>query len=152
LNYRSLIMAVYFGGVSIFRTILEIRSSTDVRFSDASLLTPLFMACYAPHRAVVDVLLKRNAVVNLSVTGGWTPLMAAASQGDVELVKTLLNHNVDVASRTSSNTSALDLAERQRSSSIAFLLWKHSLTNFFQDLSAGTQGQTGFVVVIASYL
>lgn len=58
--------------------------------------TPLLLACRNGHSHVVELLLQRNALVNLADRQEWAPLHVASAQGHVDCVKVLLRHQADV--------------------------------------------------------
>ena len=55
-------------------------------------VTPLFKAASSGSAAMVALLIKAGAEVNISDTKGTTPLMLAAASGNAESVKVLLEH------------------------------------------------------------
>jgi cytohesin len=59
----------------------------------------------------VDVLLEADADPNARQSGGWTPLHAAAKNGDVASVRLLLASGADPAARNDDGVDVLALAE-----------------------------------------
>ena len=49
----------------------------------------LYLAVYGGHAAVVELLLGAGAGVDASTSRGWTPLMAAAQLGYLDIVRLL---------------------------------------------------------------
>ena len=56
---------------------------------------------------VVNYLISHGANVNAaSIDSGYTPLIAAASSVDLDLIKTLINHGADVAKKSKKGINA----------------------------------------------
>ena len=77
--------------------------STDI-FPDSALITYLHAlqspGLNAPEaREVADILLQAGASVADRNGGGWTPLMLAASAGNLPVTETLLNHGAEIDAR-----------------------------------------------------
>ncbi len=53
-------------------------------------LSPLMLACFRNHKDVVEFLLQKKAQVNAKDATGMTALMAAAKQGNVDILKALV--------------------------------------------------------------
>ena len=77
---------------------------------DAMRVRPLHSAAAGGHTAVCRLLIERGADVNAVQRGSFTPLMAAAQNGDGELIEMLLAAGADPAARTDDGRSAADLA------------------------------------------
>ena len=74
--------------------------------------TPLLYALAAPYRSlpIVRELIKNGAEVNLTVRGGFTPLLFAVEWGNPEAVSELLKAGAKVDARDKDGNSALDCA------------------------------------------
>ena len=84
--------------------------------------TPLHCACRMGQINIVDVLLKRKALVNIQNAKGMTPLHDTASQGHVECVASLLKYGANAYVKDRQGNTPLDLSlERQQVDIIPFL-------------------------------
>jgi len=83
-------------GADVVRQLLA--KDADVNVADTSGVTPLIAAANADNREVADILLARGADVHARAKTGQpsTALMAAAINGNVALVRTLLSRKTDV--------------------------------------------------------
>ena len=71
---------------------------------------PLHAAAAGKHTEIVKLLLDRGASANARQHGGWTPLHAAAQNGDLEIGRSAGGGRRGCAARADNNQSALDLA------------------------------------------
>jgi ankyrin repeat protein len=83
-------------GADVVRQLVA--KGADVNVADTSGVTPLIAAANADNREVVDLLLARGADVHARARTGQpsTPLMAAAVNGNIALVRTLLSRKPDL--------------------------------------------------------
>ena len=71
---------------------------------------------------MVELLLDRGADKDKADRDGWTPLMAAASSGEVQVVEVLLRRNAALDLQDKKGRTALDLASRRGRTAIVDLL------------------------------
>jgi ankyrin repeat protein len=62
---------------------------------------------------MVRDLLKHGAPVNARQQHGWTPLHAAAQNGNLEIIEILLQNGADPSIKNEEGVTALDLARKQ---------------------------------------
>ena len=89
-------------------------------------MTLLMGAAAGGHEAVVRMLLRRGASVNLRQSFGGTALMAAAEQGHPSIVQVLLDAKADASLKDLGGRTALMLAELQTHTTTAQLLQQHA--------------------------
>lgn len=109
-----LFWATRFGnkGVDFARFMLTKYGTIDLNIPDKNGYTPLYNACESGANEMVRLLLEFRAVPNI-LTRGMTPLMAAAMEGHIEVVKELLKDDrVDQTKKNASGKTAYDLASR----------------------------------------
>ncbi len=94
-------------------------------------VTALMNAAIEGHSDIVQVLLNRDADVNMKDDGGWTALMRAAQGGPTTIkedhnaiVRLLLAKGADVNVRSTNGMTALHLAEYHGHTEIVQLLKK----------------------------
>ena len=83
--------------------------------------TPVHEAVMSKSASVLRVLLEKArglgvSVVNVQALNGYTPLHLATSQGDLEVVVTLLRHNADMTIKDDYEKTPLNTAELGRGS------------------------------------
>ena len=105
-SFRSLVEACSDGDVSAVRRLLdEGRSVHETTEEGESLLS---LACSAGYYELAQVLLAMRAnVEDRGVKGDCTPLMEAASAGNADIVRLLLEHGADVNAQSSSGNTPL---------------------------------------------
>lgn len=64
--------------------------------SEGGLNNPLFCACWSGQTAIVELLLKNKADINLAVCGRMTALERAIKEGYVDIVKLFIEYGADV--------------------------------------------------------
>ena len=67
-------------------------------------------------------LLENGADPNYRYGPGYTPLLAAAANGHLEIVKLLLHHGADVHAKTNDGKSAVSIASERKHAEIAEFL------------------------------
>ncbi|RLN86781.1 hypothetical protein BBJ28_00026226, partial [Nothophytophthora sp. Chile5] len=79
------------------------------------------------HSAVVRVLLEgaRSADVDVTNKENWTPLIAAAKRGNIEIVRLLIEKNADVNRKRRDDMTALHLATERGHTEMVDLLLSH---------------------------
>lgn len=85
-----------------------IEKGANVSYTDADGVAVITQASYHGLTTIVDALLKRSVDLSLSSFEGINPLIAAASEGHVEIVKLLLaTKKIDINSKDKDGTNAL---------------------------------------------
>jgi ankyrin repeat protein len=91
-------------------------------------VAPLHSAVAGDHFSVVAKLVEAGANVNAAQAGGFTPLMGAAQNGNLEITQLLLEHKADVNARTDKSSkefpdmTALAFARQANAPEVAALL------------------------------
>ena len=108
-------MAAWAGHSEIVRVLLKSKAKTDVLANDN--FTALH---FASNVDVVKLLVKSNkSLLSARVSkGNKTALHLAVSKGNVDVVKCLIDLGSDVAAKTSSGQSCLDLAKSEAMSEV----------------------------------
>jgi ankyrin repeat protein len=76
-------------------------------------------------KEVVELLLAHHANVNAKSKDGWTPIFAAAQQGEAAIAEILLAHGADVNAPNSNQATPLALALQGKHEDVAKLLRHH---------------------------
>ena len=98
--------------------------------------TALQLAAYGNQVIVVELLLDRDANVNLPQNGEFgSPLQAASCSGSEEIVQMLLEHGAEVSTPRGKYVSALQYASRRRNESIVRMLLEHGANVNFLGLA-----------------
>jgi len=99
--------------------------------------TALFNAILKSRVPMVESLLKNGIDVNVRNSDGVTPLMAAASTGNVAIVGMLIARGADPFTVNGLGQGALDIAEHGGHSEAAAMIIKHAQSLKQGDKSAG---------------
>lgn len=94
----------------------------DLELPDKNGLTPLLVAAYYGHTAIVKYLCEKGARVDADDNKGWTSLMYAAYYNYVEIAKILLAHNADKSIKNPKGHSAFYYANKYGHNDIATVL------------------------------
>jgi ankyrin repeat protein len=94
-------------------------------------ITPLFMACVNGDAPMVDALLKAGADANSAKSNGATALMTAASSGNVDAVKMLLDRGANVNAKEAAHgqTALMFAAALNRDAVIKLLASRGAAVN-----------------------
>lgn len=118
----ALMIAASTGNRDLVRALLAHGADIDTTTRETS-VTALMWAVEAPHPDIAHLLLESGADVEASSAKGFTPLLFAALNGDVELAKMLIAAGADVNGTGSEGTHPLTLAIVSRHDDFArFLL------------------------------
>ncbi|XP_004349793.2 hypothetical protein CAOG_01273 [Capsaspora owczarzaki ATCC 30864] len=113
---QQLLAGARSNNVELVRMLLQ-RPGIDVNVRGQGMgtggLTPLQMASFFGHTAVVDLLLQNGADPNLQDKEGETPLHRAAMSDRREILQLLLKHNADVTIRNGMGMTAQALARNE---------------------------------------
>jgi ankyrin repeat protein len=133
------LVAAYTGHLEVMKALAALGAVLEVRMKDGA--TPMFMAAAMGHDRVVGALVALGADVNVRRTerkwtqwyidrfhldagdeGDWTPLMIAARNGHVEVVKLLLEAGASAGVTLSDGRTALSLANAMGHAGVAAVL------------------------------
>lgn len=105
----SLMLASFNGHTQVVEYLLH--SGANLEHKDSSGRTALLYASSGPYAETVELLLKKNARVNVQGTlEGFTALMTAAAEGQLEVVRLLLAYGADPAMADTDNDTAASFA------------------------------------------
>lgn len=113
------------------------------RSSNDYAATALFNAILKSRTNMVASMLKNNLDVNLRNSDGVTPLMAAASTGNLEIVKMLLANGADPTIVNNMGENAIDIAQRSQHAEAAQLLRAAAGTTSDQRASVPANSKAG---------
>jgi ankyrin repeat protein len=88
---------------------------------------PLGLAAFFGHRKIVEYLIDAGADVNQVADNAFkvAPLHAAVSNGDIEIVKILLEHNADATAKQQNDFTPLDAATQSVRQDLVDLLQRY---------------------------
>ena len=98
-------------------------AGSDLNATQENGATPLILAAEGGHEEVVAVLLGREGIdLEDPGTGGGTALHVAAFNGNVEIVRRLLNHAAEIDAKDDSGATPLMIAFAQKHEEVVRLL------------------------------
>ncbi|WP_430814278.1 ankyrin repeat domain-containing protein [Carboxylicivirga sp. RSCT41] len=108
-GYTALMLAAYNGHHHIIKLLLENGAKIDA--VDGLNRSALMFASTGPFAPAVEVLIKAGADVNaIDSHENWTPVMFAAGEGQLEVIKLLVANGADLTKLDTDGESALDFA------------------------------------------
>jgi len=114
----ALILAAYNGHTEIVQLLID--QGADVNFTDEIQRTALMYASSGPFVDTVLALLQAGAKPNLTEKEqNWTAVMMAAAEGQLEVLKTLVEHGADLKMVDVDGESSLDFAEAKGYTAVA---------------------------------
>ncbi|MCU4155160.1 ankyrin repeat domain-containing protein [Carboxylicivirga sp. A043] len=109
-GYTALMLSGYNGHHHIIKLLLEHKPNIDA--VDGLNRTALMFASTGPFEAAVEVLIKAGANVNaIDSHENWTPVMFAAGEGQLGVIKLLVANGADLNKVDIDGESALDFAQ-----------------------------------------
>ena len=96
-GFTPLHLAAFFGGAAAVRLLLAAGMAADADQANPARVRPLHSAVAARDHDAARALLEAGADPDARQQGGYTPLLAAAHNDDVEMVELLLAHGADRA-------------------------------------------------------
>lgn len=130
-GYTPLGLAAFFGHLDIVNVLLPYHADPNIASNNAMHVAPLHSAVAGNHYEVAAKLIEAGGDVNMIQADGFTPLMGAAQNSNLQMVRLLLDHGADVNARTAKHAAqfadmtALDFATQANASEIVALL-QHS--------------------------
>ncbi len=121
-GFTALHFAAFFDRPAVARLLLERGADPDAVAANPMRVRPLHSATAVRAAAIVHLLLEHGADVNATQHGEWTPLMAAAANGDLDSVRALLARGADTSARNAEGKTAADLARDRGQAAAAALL------------------------------
>jgi ankyrin repeat protein len=120
-GWTALMMAVYDNQPDIVRALIDHGADVNARWAGDA-VTALNGAVLSNLPEIAAILVKAGADVNVKMKDGRTPLIAAAEEGRVAIVKLLVENGADVNARTKKGRTALQIAMKSKKAEIVRLL------------------------------
>jgi ankyrin repeat protein len=108
--------------VSVMELLLADGAAVDAR---SKIGTPIHLAALTGQKALVQMLIDKNADVNARSDDGQTPLYQAAKRDSGDIAELLLGRRADVNARTKSGYTALMVAAGNGNPGVASVLLEH---------------------------
>lgn len=108
-GFTPLCLAVAFGHNDIVRLLLQQGANPNGRSTTLGGVAPVHSAVFGHNLDGLRTVVEAGADVNAKQEGGFTPLMGAAQNNDLEMVKYLLDHKADTGAKADDGKQAADL-------------------------------------------
>ena len=123
-GFSPLGLASFFGQLEAARLLIEHGARVNQPSNNPQKVMPLHSAAAGQHLEVAKLLLAAGAEVDAVQEGGFTPLMSAAQNGQVEMMSLLLDHGADRTKQTPDGRSAYSFADGHAHPAVAALFFK----------------------------
>jgi ankyrin repeat protein len=111
-GFTPLHLAAFFGQADTARVLIHAGAPLGAVSRNDLEVQPLNSAAAARRGEVARLLIEAGADVNATQRHGYTPLHAAAENGDIELIDLLLDRGARIDARTDDGRTAADIAEK----------------------------------------
>lgn len=118
-GFSPLGLAAFFGRAAVAETLLARGADVNGVSRNAMQVRPLHSAVAGGHGALARALVMAGADVNAAQQDDFTPLMAAAQNGDAGLVTFLRQCGADARARTTDGRGAADFAREEGHQALA---------------------------------
>jgi hypothetical protein len=119
-----LFMAANMGNKGLVKTLLENEADPNAK-EKYQHFAPLHVAVQHGYGEVVELLIDKNADINIKNISGTTPLYVAAFHDRIEMAALLLNHGADINSKTEDGATPLFIASQCGNEKTVKLLLKN---------------------------
>ena len=109
-GFQPLGLAAFFGHLAVARLLLEHGAEVNSPSGNTQHVMPLHSSVAGQHLELSRLLLQHGADVNARQEGGYTPLQAAAQNGQREMVELLFAYGADKTPSNRDGKTALDYA------------------------------------------
>lgn len=121
-GFTPLHLAVFFGHINIAQMLLTFSPDVRAVSRNPMMVQPLHSAAAGNHYDICKELLERGADVNAVQQDGFTPLMAAAQNGNIALTELFLRHGADPHVVATGGKTAHDFAVEGGHEAVAALV------------------------------
>lgn len=131
-GYTPLGLASFFGHMDVVNVLLPYHADPNIASNNAMHVAPLHSAVAGNFYEIVAKLIEVGADVNMIQADGFTPLMGAAQNGNLQIVQLLLAHGADINARADkhsaqfANMTALDIAKQSNKPEVVSELESHN--------------------------
>jgi ankyrin repeat protein len=130
-GFPVLSYAAFFGQPDALGLLLQAGADPNEQARNSMLIRPLHAATAQSDQQVAltitERLLAAGADASVKQQGGWTPLHAAAANGNLELIQLLLRHGAEPCAKNDDGKTAFDLVtEKQHTEAAAMLTFLRS--------------------------
>ena len=117
-RHTALMLAAYNGHHHVIAVLID--KGADIALVDGMKRTALMFASTGPFTQAVEMLIKAGADVNATDNEEkWTPVMMAAAEGQLDIVKTLVANGADLKMVDIDGESSLDFAKSKGHTEVA---------------------------------
>ena len=109
-GFQALGLACFFGHIDVAEYLIKAGAPINSPSRNDLHAAPIQSAAAAGHGKIVELLLKYKADPNVREQGGYTPLHAAAQNGDLAMIRTLLYGGADLTARSDDGKFPVDFA------------------------------------------
>ncbi|MCP5114698.1 MAG: hypothetical protein GY953_28040 [bacterium] len=121
-GFSPLMLAAFFGNTDVAADLIAGGADVNATSKNPMRLRAIHLAAAGRNLEIVRRLVKAGADVNATQQQGFTPMHAAANNGDEEMVRFLLAHKADRNARSEGQQTALDIAMTEGHAGVAKLL------------------------------
>ncbi len=123
-GFQPLGLACFFGNVQAAKMLIYTGAEINTPSRNKMKVMPLHSSLANMNLDITRLLLENGALVDAEQSDGFTPLMAAAQVGQIEIIELLLEFRANPKKKNASGISAVDIARMNNRLEAVFVLEK----------------------------
>ncbi len=125
-GFTALHLACFFGHPNIAEMLLRYGADPNAHSRNSMSVAPIHSAAAGRKQRAVEWLVEYGADVNAAQHGGWTALHEAVNQGNMDMVRYLIEKGAEATKKNDQGVAAVDIAKEKGHQEVLAALKAHA--------------------------